>query len=61
MMYAAIIVVVAFYAEHLGSILEATITVITTTIGIKGSVFLMGVFMPFVNKIVSNCRFEYDC
>ncbi|CAL8112613.1 unnamed protein product [Orchesella dallaii] len=50
-MYAIIIVVLAFYAEHLGSIFQAAITVVTTAVSIQGSVFLMGVFMAFVNKI----------
>lgn len=59
-MYAVIIVVLAFYAEHLGSIFQAAITVVTTAVSIQGSVFLMGVFMAFVNKIVRNLLFQYE-
>lgn len=51
-LYAVIIVVLAFYAEHLGSIFQAAITVVSTAVSIQGSVFLMGVFLAFVNKIV---------
>ncbi len=58
-MYAVIIVSLAFYVEHLGSILQACATVVTIAVSVQGSVFLMGVFMPCVNKIVR--MYIYKC
>ncbi|XP_021956390.1 sodium-coupled monocarboxylate transporter 2 [Folsomia candida] len=49
-MYGVICVALAFSAEHFGSIFQAAITVVGAAIGVLGSVFLTGVFMPFVNK-----------
>ncbi len=51
-MYGVICVGLAFSAEHFGSIFQAAITVVGAAIGVLGAVFLMGVFMPFVNKRV---------
>jgi sodium-coupled monocarboxylate transporter 8/12 len=48
--YGTICVLLSFLAENFGGIFQSAITVIGTAVGVQGSLFLMGVFFPFVNK-----------
>jgi Na+/proline symporter len=50
-LYGLSFVGLAFVAQSAGSIFQATLTVVGATSGVLGSIFVMGVFLPFINKI----------
>ncbi|CAG7817718.1 unnamed protein product [Allacma fusca] len=48
--YGIITIFFAFAAQHMGPVLQACLTAVGATSGPLGAVFLMGLFMPCVNK-----------
>jgi hypothetical protein len=51
--YGVVIVSLAFAAENLGAIFEASYVVTGPSAGVMAASFIMGLFMPFITKQVS--------
>jgi sodium-coupled monocarboxylate transporter 8/12 len=51
--YGIATMLLAFVAANLGSIFQVTITVIGAFGGTLGGLFIMGLFLPCINKVVS--------
>jgi sodium-coupled monocarboxylate transporter 8/12 len=48
--YGILSIALAFVAQHMGSILPATITALGALSGPLGAIFVMGLLMPFINR-----------